>query len=210
VLGRLLFLDNTLKAIIKRFEDEYPETRVAPIEVPVPPETSPVSPLSFAADPAVAATDVAAADDGAGATPVDAYFASDSDGSASDGETGADRKKRRGERPGGGGIRSRQPSDVSLAAKKLAQEEGAVHRLGTEVRRKMLERASAEAEKTAEAAASGADGAISGEAAEATAAIIDARAGDEKDRRRSEEEEEEVREQVRALKEKLRALDSTA
>jgi hypothetical protein len=182
------------------------------LESPSPPENSPVSPRSPAADQAAADTDGGAA--GAGrrrpsSAPAGTDLQSDSDGSASDGEAGgAGRKKRRDEQPGGGITRSRQPSDVSLAAKKLAQEEGAVHRLGTEVRRKMLERASAEAEKAE--AAHAADGAVSGEAAEVTAAIIDAHGGNEKERRRSEEEEEEVGEHVRALKEKLRALKSGA
>jgi hypothetical protein len=185
-----------------------PAPGTSSLESPSPPENSPVSPRSPAADPATAAADgdVPGAGDRAGAAPAGTYLQSDSDGSASDGEAGgAGRKKRRDERPGGGGIRPRQPSDVSLAAKKLAQEEGAVHRLGTEVRRKMLERASAEAEKAADAA-SGADGTISGAAAEVTAAIIDAH-GNEKERRRSEEEEDEVGEHVRA---KLRALESGA
>src|SRR5579871_4281096 len=30
--GRLIFLDNTLKSIIQRFEDEYPETRISPAQ----------------------------------------------------------------------------------------------------------------------------------------------------------------------------------
>jgi hypothetical protein len=210
-----LFLDNTLRSIIKRFEDEYPETRVASapgvssLESPSPPEDLPVSPHSSAVDPATAtANGDAAAGGHASAAPEGTYFQSDSDGSLSDGgdaaSPGTERKKRRG-RPSG--MRSRQASDVSLAAKKLAQEEGTVHRLGTEVRRKMLERASAEAEK-AEACDddAAAEVAVGSEAAEATAAIIDA----EKEERPSEAGGDDVRKHVRALKETLRALDSAA
>lgn len=205
-------MDNTLKAIIKRFEDEYPETRVVSepgTDSPSSPEDAPASPLS-SPDPALAAAncDLATAGDRLGAAPDGAYFQSDSDGSASDGEAGTERKKRPDDGRPDGGIRSRQPSEVSLAAKKLAQEEGAVHRLGTEVRRKMLERASAAEAGKAEAAAVGAGGDAA--AAEVAAAMIDMRAGNEKEGRRSEEEDEIGEEHVRALKEKLRALDGAA
>jgi hypothetical protein len=192
-----------------------PAPGASSLESPSPPENSPVSPRSSAADPAAAADgDAAAAGTGAGAAPAGTYFQSDSDGSLSDGEAaspGVERRKRgRGEeRPGG--IRSRQASDVSLAAKKLAQEEGAVHRLGTEVRRKMLERASA--------AAGGAGGEKEVAMMAAAASPVDEKIyvgaapaldSEKAEPRRSEDDDADVGEHVRALKEKLRALESGA
>ncbi|KAN0113124.1 RNI-like protein [Hyaloscypha variabilis] len=109
---RLLFLDQTLEGMIKRFEDEFPETRL-PTSVTSPPlpDMSPESPsgsfeLNEGAESHISDTEPALAE-----------------AVASDDEEGL--------RP----MLSRHNSDVSLASRALSQEEGRMHRFGQQFRR---------------------------------------------------------------------------
>lgn len=114
-IDRLLFLDQTLEGMIKRFEDEFPETRLAST-VTSPPltatETSQVSPAG-SIDAEVQGSD----------TVVDV---AEPLGSLSDDEYGV--------KP----VLSRHNSDVSLASRALSQEEGRMHRFGQKFRRDIL------------------------------------------------------------------------
>lgn len=109
---RLLFLDQTLEGMIKRFEDEFPETRLpSSVTSPPLPETSPESPsesfeLNGGAESHISDTE-----------PVlmEAIASDDEDGL----------------RP----MLSRHNSDVSLASRALSQEEGRMHRFGQQFRR---------------------------------------------------------------------------
>lgn len=117
---RLQFLDQTLEGMIKRFEDEFPETRLASTltSPPLPetlPQSSPVESLDLST--------------GAGSAEVEPSFVETAI-SEDEGAEGAD-----------GGIRpvlSRHNSDVSLASRALSQEEGRMHRFGQKFRRDML------------------------------------------------------------------------
>lgn len=115
-LDRLLFLDHTLQNMIKRFEDEFPETRLSP-SLPGTERTTMtdnVYPLQ---------TDYEGSD--VEPEPILA------ENQPSD-EEGAHEE---------GGIRptlSRHNSDVSLASKALSQEEGRMHRFGQKIRRNLI------------------------------------------------------------------------
>ncbi|KAK6602604.1 cell wall biogenesis protein Mhp1 [Botrytis cinerea] len=114
--NRLLFLDHTLQNMIKRFEDEFPETRLSP-SLPGTERTTMtdnVYPLQ---------TDYEGSD--VEPEPILA------ENQPSD-EEGAHEE---------GGIRptlSRHNSDVSLASKALSQEEGRMHRFGQKIRRNLI------------------------------------------------------------------------
>ena len=110
---RLLFLDQTLEGMIRRFETEFPETRLpsAVTSPPIPdvPEATHVSPaesidLSRASDIEPVLTEAPGSDDEGGLRPV----------------------------------LSRHNSDVSLASRALSQEEGRMHRFGQKFRRDIL------------------------------------------------------------------------
>ena len=112
---RLAFLDQTLERMIKRFEDEYPETRlpssIAPPHVPEAENSVPSHVLR---------------NSGSGA-----------DGQGSDIEHAhADLRMSDDEciHP----VLSRHNSDVSLASKALSQEEGRMHRFSQQIRRDIL------------------------------------------------------------------------
>lgn len=114
---RLLFLDQTLEGMIKRFEDEYPETRLpTAVTSPLLPDMSQVSPSES----------------------IELNMAGDGQGSLSDAEpslvetTFSDDEDRH--RP----MLSRHNSDVSLASRALSQEEGRMHRFGQQFRRDIL------------------------------------------------------------------------
>ncbi|APA16155.1 hypothetical protein SS1G_10314 [Sclerotinia sclerotiorum 1980 UF-70] len=114
--NRLLFLDHTLQNMIKRFEDEFPETRLSPSQ----PGTERTATMGDAYPPQInyQESDV----------EPEPIFA---DNQPSDEEGGHD----------DGGIRptlSRHNSDVSLASKALSQEEGRMHRFGQKIRRNIL------------------------------------------------------------------------
>jgi hypothetical protein len=110
---RLLFLDQTLEGMIRRFETEFPETRlpsaiVSP-QIPDVPDVSRASPtesvdLSRASDTEPALNEAPISDDEGGLRPV----------------------------------LSRHNSDVSLASRALSQEEGRMHRFGQKFRRDIL------------------------------------------------------------------------
>ena len=110
---RLLFLDQTLEGMIRRFETEFPETRLpsAVISTPLPevPDVSRASPtesidLSRVSDTDPALNEAPVSDDEGGLRPV----------------------------------LSRHNSDVSLASRALSQEEGRMHRFGQKFRRDIL------------------------------------------------------------------------
>jgi hypothetical protein len=112
---RLLFLDQTLEGMIKRFEDEFPETRLpSSVASPPLPGMGPASPaesleLNGGAESHISDTEPALAE-----------------AIASDDEDGL--------RP----VLSRHNSDVSLASRALSQEEGRMHRFGQQFRRDMI------------------------------------------------------------------------
>ncbi|KAI9055939.1 hypothetical protein LZ554_000874 [Drepanopeziza brunnea f. sp. 'monogermtubi'] len=113
---RLQFLDQTLDGMIKRFEDEYPETRLQDsTTVASSPTPDPSSPsLSIEAPTS-------------GGDPVDADPSLPEITQISDDEYHAIRPNL-----------SRHNSDVSLASRALAQEEGRMHRFGQQFRREIL------------------------------------------------------------------------
>lgn len=114
ITERLLFLDQTLEGMIRRFETEFPETRLpsAVTSPPLPdvPEVSRASPpesfvdVSRASDTEPAFLEAPGSDDEGGLRPV----------------------------------LSRHNSDVSLASRALSQEEGRMHRFGQKFRRDIL------------------------------------------------------------------------
>jgi hypothetical protein len=116
---RLLFLDRTLEGMIKRFEDEFPETRLTS-DVTSPP--MPNADQAQTTSPAESIDLSNGAEEGgfepelASAEPL-----------LSDDEYG-------GVRP----VLSRHNSDVSLASRALSQEEGRMHRFGQKFRRDIL------------------------------------------------------------------------
>ena len=129
LVGRLQFLDSTLRGMIDRFEDEYPETR---IKATVPStnandenqsETSSLSPQNTRSSPA-------------GSLPTNAssanVFGVFGDADADEDELDPTSIK--------GGRLSRRPSSPSLAneAYRQAAEEGRVHRLGQRIKRDIL------------------------------------------------------------------------
>lgn len=111
-LRRLIFLDQTLQSMIQRFEEEYPETRLAP---PSPRTASLASSGTEQSIPLTintTATEVTNKSDDEDDYEVDGKF-----------------------RP----AVSRHNSDVSLASRALAIEEGHLHRLGQRIRREVVD-----------------------------------------------------------------------
>lgn len=115
--GRLLFLDQTLQRMIQRFEDEYPETKIAS-----PPTANGMpSPDPSLADASLLSGSV----DSNGLmkmTSAEEYFPDDADAS----------------RDSYNMKLSRTPSNTSLAAKAFTEEEGRMHRFGQTIRREVL------------------------------------------------------------------------
>ncbi|KAM3415271.1 hypothetical protein BST61_g8801 [Cercospora zeina] len=109
---RFGFLDQTLQSMIQRFEEEYPETRLAP---PSPKAASTASSNDVRVTPALQTSD-----------PGDRV--SDDDDELDEDEAGTFRP-----------VVSRHSSDVSLAARALGMEEGHLHRLGQRMRREVVE-----------------------------------------------------------------------
>ncbi|KAK4945089.1 Microtubules assembly and stabilization protein, partial [Elasticomyces elasticus] len=119
---RLLFLDETLKGMIHRFEDEYPECRLSP------PSPNQLASLSSSLS-SVHSTNMSMLPNGL-ETSTGTLLTEASNALDSDVEGGEDNE-----------LRSRvhrSNSDVSLAGRALALEEGRVHRLGQKVRRDIL------------------------------------------------------------------------
>ncbi|USW48181.1 Putative leucine-rich repeat domain superfamily [Septoria linicola] len=108
---RLSFLDQTLQSMIQRFEEEYPETRLAP-----PPKTSSMT----------SSTD---------APTLPPIKTGDINGKLTDDEDELDEDELGSFRP----AVSRHNSDVSLAARALGMEEGHLHRLGQRIRREVVD-----------------------------------------------------------------------
>jgi hypothetical protein len=127
MLGRLLFLDNTLKGIIQRFEDEYPETRVHPAQDPLAATRTDTNDTSSTQSGTDSTTLPATSTMSEVTSSAATYYNSDSE------DEDAELIGRRL------GPRSRHASDVSLAAKALAKEEGAVHKIGQEVKRQFIQ-----------------------------------------------------------------------
>lgn len=111
---RLLFLDQTLEGMIRRFETEFPETRV-PSAVTSPP--LPDVPDVSRASPSESIVDLSLASE------TEPVFL-EAPGSDDEGVL----------RP----VLSRHNSDVSLASRALSQEEGRMHRFGQKFRRDIL------------------------------------------------------------------------
>lgn len=114
-LERLQFLDQTLTGMIKRFEDEFPETRL-PDDITSPPvedvtQNSPAESLDL--DPGLESR------------------SSDHEQPMADPIPSDDEE---GLRP----ALSRHNSDVSLASRALSEEEGRMHRFGQKFRRDIL------------------------------------------------------------------------
>ncbi|SLM41000.1 hypothetical protein LPUS_11875 [Lasallia pustulata] len=118
-LGRLVFLDNTLRRMIQRFEDEYPECRLEP---PVPPAGTNKTLLD--------------SNDGLsqpGLFSVDINPKSEAEISATDTASLTDDDNDATIKP-----ISRHNSDVSLFSRHLANEEGRMHRFGQQMRREVF------------------------------------------------------------------------
>jgi hypothetical protein len=116
---RLQFLDQTLEGMIKRFEDEFPETRL-PVMLTSPPlldmnQVSPVGSLELGAQGDAHISDTEPA-----------HLEEPMEEPVSDNESNL--------RP----MLSRHNSDVSLASRALSQEEGRMHRFGQQFRRDIL------------------------------------------------------------------------
>jgi hypothetical protein len=118
-------LDNTLKGIIQRFEDEYPETRIAPAVDPLATTTNDSGSTHSGTDSTILPAASTLSETTSSAAT---YLNSDSEDE--DGDLVHARL----------GPQSRHASDVSLAAKALAKEEGAVHKIGQEVKRQIIRR----------------------------------------------------------------------
>lgn len=119
--GRLTYLDQTLQNIIKRFEDEYPETRID--------ESAP------AADAAAVAPDSASehsdhslltTTNTSASVTTDITHPEDSDSDTAEAPAHI------------GHHHHRSSSEVSLASRALSLEEGRIHRLGQRVRQDIL------------------------------------------------------------------------
>ncbi|KAF4552669.1 Hypothetical protein D9617_9g024580 [Elsinoe fawcettii] len=112
---RLIFLDQTLQGMIQRFEDEYPECRLAPPDArsPAPGSGKEGSISSFGSTTESPLLNRNSAEGSAVAVI-------DGEGDTDD-ELGVRRPSRRG-------------SEVSLASKALAIEEGRMHRIGHGIR----------------------------------------------------------------------------
>ena len=115
---RLCFLDQTLQSMISRFEEEYPETRLAPPSPPTAP--SEVSSLDDKASNILASS--------VGTTETEPTQAASDEEDIFDAEDGEVRP-----------TVSRHNSDVSLAARKLSLEEGRLHRIGQHMRREVID-----------------------------------------------------------------------
>ncbi|KAI9834350.1 MAG: hypothetical protein M1826_004276 [Phylliscum demangeonii] len=133
---RLLFLDQTLERMIQRFEDEYPECRLRPAVLPVrqasnnlhdvrraSADANPASSDSGDSSPGTSMSEGVVVDR---ATPEFLSATDDDDGAESE------PAQIRRTRP------SRHGSDVSLASRALALEEGRMHRFGQQIQRDIL------------------------------------------------------------------------
>lgn len=116
---RLMFLDQTLASMIQRFENEYPETRLAPAS---PNATASVSSSMTNTSQPLSVLDLNSQ------SPHTDYTANGSDEEMYD-DDGALIKPNM----------KRVNSDVSLASRALGREEGRLHRLGQHLRRGVMD-----------------------------------------------------------------------
>ncbi|KAI9861815.1 MAG: hypothetical protein M1824_001926 [Vezdaea acicularis] len=121
---RLLFLDNTLAGVIRRFEDEYPETRLQP---PSPEPTSP-SAVEGEVSPSSSLPDQASLD--SADAPVSSVTTTEALPIVSDDEDDPEDTMH--------AHLQRHDSNVSLASRALSIEEGRMHRFGQTMRREIL------------------------------------------------------------------------
>jgi hypothetical protein len=117
-------LDNTLRGIIERFEAEFPETRVEERKPEPVGAVEATYGLSGSAISGEAATKLVA-----GSRRVDSSGDKDSESELEDDDMDDSRVLTQAHR---------KPSDVSLAAKALGKEEGTVHKLGQQAKRRIL------------------------------------------------------------------------
>lgn len=115
---RLIFLDQTLQSMIQRFEEEYPDTRLAPNGSTAEPASSLTS--SFEFNPASTSATAERAE----------FLNPPADVDEADDEV---------LKP----AMSRHNSDASLASRALTLEEGRLHRLGQHLRREVVDLAPA-------------------------------------------------------------------
>lgn len=128
LLGRLQFLDSTLERIILRFEQEYPETKVAPL--PSPPDRRNV--FNFHPPPGSSSLDSSTVDTSQLSSSVDSNsitrvlsLEEAVDGEMEDNDPHTLHIARSG-------------STASVAAKAQMQEEGQMHRFGQKIRREIV------------------------------------------------------------------------
>ncbi|KAH0172068.1 RNI-like protein, partial [Aureobasidium melanogenum] len=117
---RLLFLDETLSGMIERFEDEFPETR---LHLDIPPHEP-----NFSLSSSLESTESGPLSNDFMANSA-TTFGTETSAIESDQDEEADT----------GDLMKRKASDVSLASRALAIEEGRLHRLGHRVRQDMID-----------------------------------------------------------------------
>ncbi|KAG9900466.1 RNI-like protein, partial [Aureobasidium melanogenum] len=117
---RLLFLDETLSGMIERFEDEFPETR---LRLDIPPHEP-----NFSLSSSLESTE---------SGPLSNDFMANS--ATTFGTETSAIESDQDEETDAGNLMRRKASDVSLASRALAIEEGRLHRLGHKVRQDMID-----------------------------------------------------------------------
>jgi hypothetical protein len=123
---RLQLLDSTLERIIQRFEDEYPETKVALVPSPPAKAESGSSPGQSIAGPLAdnSILSTSTESNGIGRT-ISPDADADADAEAEEGDLTSLKL-------------THNESNTSLAARAQTQEEGAMHRLGQKLRREII------------------------------------------------------------------------
>ncbi|KAI4720047.1 RNI-like protein [Aureobasidium sp. EXF-10727] len=119
---RLLFLDQTLSGMIERFEDEFPETRLH-LDLQAHQQSFSLSSSLESTESGPLSNDFMASSATTFGTETSAI------------ESDQDEELH----VGGGGSMRRKASDVSLASRALAIEEGRIHRLGHKVRQDIID-----------------------------------------------------------------------
>jgi hypothetical protein len=118
VSGRLLFLDNTLQGMIQRFEEEYPGCRVSTERMPTTVSAADDAESSISSHSIIEPSSLGDSNLSTGTT----LQGTDSDEELSSGYTRI----------------SRPSSDISLASRAQAKEEGHVHRASQRLKREIL------------------------------------------------------------------------
>jgi hypothetical protein len=120
---RLLFLDQTLSGMIERFEDEFPETR---LRLDLPPHQQ-----NFSLSSSLESTESGPLSNDFMASSATTFG---TETSAIESDLDEDEIH-----ASGSGSMRRKASDVSLASRALAIEEGRIHRLGHKVRQDIID-----------------------------------------------------------------------